>query len=103
MTTHSELITIADAAAERAVTRMLLQLGIESNDPIAAQGDMTIVRRLVRDPDLALDLAHAKRSRRFVESGVARVFVSLFGVTYAAFTGMAMLGARTWFNSHSGG
>ena len=96
-----ELEAIADAAADRAVARMLIGLGINAADPISVQQDFSrlrALRALTEDEEFQLDLAHLRQWRLAV--GSVRNVSMRTGVTIVI-TGLGaliMMGLKGWFH-----
>ena len=66
MLDEADIAAIAERAADRAVRGMLTTLGIDVDDPLAAQKDFAILREvgdLVRDPEFRKDIEHMRSWR----------------------------------------
>ena len=67
----TRITEIAEAAAERAVQKTLLLIGVDLKNPIEAQQDFSTLRdvaRMARTSDFRKDLEHARTSRLWWES-----------------------------------
>lgn len=91
MISEDRIAAIAEAAAERAVWKTLIAIGINPADPIKAQQDFAIMREvgeLARNSEFRKDLEHTRRWRLAVESvttkGMGAAIVVLVGGTLGA-------------------
>ncbi len=67
----------AEEAAERAVARTLLTLGVDSSNPLDTQRDMAAIREMravFEGPDFQLDMLHLRRWRMTMEKIESRGF-----------------------------
>lgn len=79
---------VAEAAAEKAVNKCLIAMGLDPNDPIKAQEDFSIMRYVgekIRDPEFKEDLAWLRRSRTLSQG--------IFGKAFMTAVGLACVGA----------
>lgn len=80
---HTELEALAASAAEKAVSSMLLSLGIDIKDPLKAQRDfaaLSEVRHLVDDDEFQKDLAHLRSWRKATEDVRAKTLMAVVGL-----------------------
>lgn len=70
---------VAESAAEKAVHKCLVAMGLDPNNPIKAQEDFGIMRYVgekVRDPELKEDLAWVRRARKGSEGIVGKAVLA---------------------------
>lgn len=97
---NTEIIEVAEHAAERAVTRTLLTLGIDVNDPLNAQRDFAIMREvgeLARDPEFRKDIEHTRKWRKTLEAIQTKGFLTAVGLIVTAIFAVALAGLKSIF------
>lgn len=83
---------IAEEAAEKAVQKAMLTLGIDATDPLGAQQDMVAVREMremISDPEFRRDMQHLRRWRRTMDSVEKKGVVAFF--SFIVLGGIALL------------
>lgn len=68
--TPAEVKAIAEATGRAIVRETLLAIGIDVDDPIAAQRDFAVMRsvgKLAMDPEFRKDIEHARKWRKALE------------------------------------
>lgn len=76
---------IAEAAAETAVKKTFIAMGLDPCEPLKAQRDFNFLRDLVHDDELKADMSHLRRSRKRSEG--------IFGKIITTAVGIAVIGA----------
>lgn len=79
----SKMEEIADEAAERAVTKTLIAIGIDASDPLRAQRDFALWREmsaLAASPEFRKDLEHIRRWRKMTDDIQAKGVMALVGI-----------------------
>jgi hypothetical protein len=87
MTEMEKVTAAAEAAAERAVQKMLLLIGIDISKPVEAQETFSTLRdvaRTARDPEFRHDLEHLRSWRRFWEKVCDKGALAAVGILVAA-------------------
>lgn len=90
---------VAEAAAEKAVHKCFVAMGLDPSDPIKAQEDFGIMRYVgekIRDPDMKEDLAWVRRSRRRSDGMLGKavataVGLSVVGAMHALWMGLSSI------------
>ena len=93
--TPVEVKAIAEAAGRAIVRETLLAIGIDVDDPIAAQRDFAVMRsvgKLAMDPEFRKDIEHARKWRKALEqvetkgllTAVAVIVAGALGLVWAA-------------------
>lgn len=86
--TRALMKEIATEAAEEAVHRTLMTMGIDSSDPIEAQKDMMALRELrelIDDPEFQKDMMHLRRWRLNMNSIESKGFLAACGMAITGF------------------
>jgi hypothetical protein len=92
---------VAEAAAERAVKKCFVAMGLDPSDPIKAQEDFGIMRYVgdkIRDPDFKEDLNFLRRTRVRSEGVIGKALataigLSVLGAAHAMWEGLKTLAA----------
>lgn len=90
--TQALMKQMAEEAATEAVTKTLLTLGINSNDPLGAQRDMAALRELrelVDDEEFRKDLLHLRRWRKTMDNVESKGVIAAVGLV--CFGGIALV------------
>jgi hypothetical protein len=93
--TPAEVKAIAEATGRAIVRETLLAIGIDVDDPIAAQRDFAVMRsvgKLAMDPEFRKDIEHARKWRKALEqvetkgllTAVAVIVAGALGLVWAA-------------------
>ena len=93
--TPAEVKAIAEATGRAIVRETLLAIGIDVDDPIAAQRDFAVMRsvgKLAMDPEFRKDIEHARKWRKALEqvetkgllTAVAVIVAGVLGLVWAA-------------------
>lgn len=75
---------VAEAAAEKAVNKCFIAMGLDPNDPIKAQEDFGIMRYVgdkVRDPEFKEDLAWVRRARKRSDGVIGKALLTAVGLS----------------------
>lgn len=85
MTTMDEarLKQLASEAADEAVKRTLIGLGIDHEHPLEAQRDMAAlreIRSIIEDPETQKDLQHLRNWRKAMDSVQSRGIIGALGL-----------------------
>lgn len=95
------LKNLAEEAAEKAVNKCFVAMGLDPKDPIRSQEDFTLMRYVgdkIRDPEFKDDLNWVRRSRKRGEGIIGKalataVGLSVLGGAHAIWTGIqSMIG-----------
>lgn len=101
MAEKHELEQIARDAAEQAVQRILVGLGIDAADPIAVQQDfarMRSLRALLDDSAFQADLVHLRRWRVAVETSTKAGLRTSIGLLVTGLLTLLTLGTKDWWH-----
>jgi hypothetical protein len=81
---------VAESAAEKAVNKTFIAMGLDPSEPLKAQRDFNFLRDLVHDKELSADMNFLRRSRKRSEGIVGKVIMTAVG--------LAVIGAlhATW-------
>ncbi len=71
---------IAEASAEKAVSKTFIAMGLDPEKPIDAQRNFTFLRSMVHDKDLAADMGWLRRSRTRSEGIVGKAITTAVGL-----------------------
>ncbi|MDP2410339.1 MAG: hypothetical protein Q8M26_08640 [Pseudolabrys sp.] len=71
---------VAESAAEKAVAKTFIAMGLDPAEPIKAQRDFSFLRDLVHDKDLEADMSWLRRSRKRSEGIVGKVITTAVGL-----------------------
>ncbi|MFN3656846.1 MAG: hypothetical protein ACK4UO_06300, partial [Pseudolabrys sp.] len=71
---------IAEAAAETAVKKTFIGMGLDPCKPLQAQRDFNFLRDLVHDDELKSDMGYLRRSRRRSEGVVGKAITTAVGL-----------------------
>lgn len=90
---------VSEAAAEKAVKKCFVAMGLDPEDPIKAQKDFGIMRYVgekVRDPEFEGDLAWLRRARKHSDGMIGKVLLTAIGLgvvgaAQALWTGLSSL------------
>jgi len=85
MDTTTEIIMsrVAEEAAERAVQKALLSMGVDHANPLESQRDMVAlreVRALLTDEEFKRDLAHLRQWRKAMEGVQSKGLLTAIGI-----------------------
>lgn len=97
---NAELRAIAEQAANAAVRSTLLTLGIDVDDPIAAQEDFAVLRevgKLVRDAEFRKDIEHTRAWRLALQEFKVHGIKAAIGILVAGTLGALWLGFKSYF------
>jgi hypothetical protein len=86
--TRALMKEIATEAAEEAVLKTLMTMGIDASDPIEAQRDMLALRELralIDDPEFQKDMLHLRRWRMNMNSIESKGFLAACGMAITGF------------------
>lgn len=75
---------LAEAAAEKAVHKCMIAMGLDPGDPIKAQNDFGIMRHVgekMRDPAFKADLDWARRARLRSEGIFGKIIITVAGLS----------------------
>jgi hypothetical protein len=92
-----EIEDIAERAATKAVKNLLLQLGIDAENPIEAQRDFLMLRevtKVVCDPEVRRDLDHLRLWRTRTEQIKANGTFTVFGLLISGFLAATWIGIQ---------
>lgn len=95
----SEIRAVAHEAATAAVRSTLLELGIDVDDPIAAQEDFAVLRevgKLVRDPEFRKDIEHTRAWRMALNEVKSKGIATAAGVVVTGGLAMLWLGFKQY-------
>ena len=93
---------IADEAAEKAVKKVLLTLGVNADNPIEMQKDMIALRELrilVDDSEIQQDLLYLRSWRKTMQAVKSKGILTAVGMIVTAILAALWFG----FNSQLGG
>lgn len=93
---------ISESTAENTVTTLLLRLGLDPNDPIAAQRDFAAMRELadlVQDDEWRKDQLHLRRWRRTMDQLESKGFMALVGFGVLGSLALALVWIKTKFGA----
>ena len=97
--TNEELQIVIRESVGSAVKETLVTLGIDTSNPIKAQGQMAAVRdlaKLLDDEEFKKDLAHVRRWRKSVEE-VSNVGIkTAAGILITGFFGMIVFAVKAY-------
>src|SRR5262245_2233874 len=71
---------VAEAAAEKAVNKTFIAMGLDPSEPLKAQRDFNFLRDLVHDKELAADMSWLRRSRQRSEGIVGKAITTAVGL-----------------------
>jgi hypothetical protein len=71
---------IADAAAERAVSKAFVAMGLDPSQPLVSQESFAVLRQLAGDEGARADFAWLRRTRLRAEGIVGKALVSAVGI-----------------------
>jgi hypothetical protein len=71
---------VAEAAAEKAVNKTLIAMGLDPSEPLKAQRDFNFLGDLVHDDELAADMSWLRRSRQRSEGIVGKAITTAVGL-----------------------
>ena len=71
---------LAEHAAEEAVKKTFVAMGLDPTQPIKAQRDFNFLRDLVHDDELRSDMDYLRRSRKRSEGITGKIVVTAVGV-----------------------
>jgi glucuronate isomerase len=94
---------IAERAAEAAVHRILIHLGIDATNPIQSQEDFQALRalaKLLKDVGLTEDLAFLRRLRTASDTIKDTTWKTAIRVVVTATLGILAIGTREWWMQH---
>jgi hypothetical protein len=93
----SSMETIAEQAAEKAVTKTLIAIGIDAADPLKAQRDFALWREmgeLAMSAEFRKDIEHTRKWRRAIESIEARGTLTVIGLIAAGVVAALWVGVQ---------
>lgn len=88
---------IADAAAEKAVEKTFTAMGLDPNDPIAAQRDFVVLRELAQnanDPERRADDEWTHRTRVRMEGAFGKAVITAVGLAVLSAGHAIVAGAK---------
>lgn len=100
---QSQIEQIASEAARKAVKETLLTLGIDADNPIAAQKDMVILREvgeLVMDSEFRKDMEHLRTWRLSVNSVKSKGLLTIVGLIVTGAIGLLVAGLKGWLGGN---
>ena len=74
---------LAESAAEKAVSKTFLAMGLDVNDPISAQRDFGVLRdmtSMLKDDEFHRDLEWTRRTRKLHDGMVGKIVYSSIGL-----------------------
>jgi hypothetical protein len=71
---------IAESAAEKAVAKTFVAMGLDPNEPLKAQRDFNFLRDLVHDKELTADMVYLRRSRKRSEGILGKIIITAVGL-----------------------
>ncbi len=89
--TPADVKAIAEATGRAIVRETLLAIGIDVDDPIAAQQDFAIMRavgKLAMDPEFRKDIEHARKWRKALEQVQIKGLMTAVAVLVAGGIGL---------------
>lgn len=95
-----ELKAIAEQAAKEAVRSTLLTLGIDVDDPIAAQEDFAVLRevgKLVRDPEFRKDIESTRAWRLALADMKSHGIKAAIGIVVTGTLAALWIGFKSFF------
>jgi hypothetical protein len=93
----AHIADIAEAAAERAVQKTFLLIGIDLTDPIGAQHTFATlhdVARMAHDEEFRRDLEHIRAWRKLWENVRDKSLMAVIGLVVTAVAGALWVGFR---------
>jgi hypothetical protein len=93
---------VAEAAAEKAVNKTLLAMGLDPSDPIKAQQDFSIMRYVgdkVREDEFKEDLAWVRRARKRSDGIIGKVLLTAVGLGVVGALHALWQGIKTFVGS----
>lgn len=78
--TDARVAEIAEAAAEKAVRKTLIMIGLDVDDPISTQKNFAALCDMVvvlRDPEFQKDIAHTRKWRKTVETIETKTMITV--------------------------
>lgn len=95
--TRALMEKIADDAARKAVEQTLLSLGINSQDPIEVQRDMSVlheIRELHEDRNFQKDLEHIRKWRTTMDAIQSKGVLTIVGIISAGTLAAVWIGFK---------
>jgi hypothetical protein len=92
-----ELSDLAEMAAERAVRAVLLQIGIDSADPLEAQKDFYLMRQVAHmaaDSEFRKDMEHVRAWRMSMDSIKSKGILTAVGILMSGFLAALWMGFK---------
>ena len=89
--TPADVKAIAEATGRAIVRETLLAIGIDVDDPIAAQQDFAVMRavgKLAMDPEFRKDIEHARKWRKALEQVETKGLLTAVGLVVAGALGL---------------
>jgi hypothetical protein len=89
--TPADVKAIAEATGRAIVRETLLAIGIDVDDPIAAQQDFAVMRtvgKLAMDPEFRKDIEHARKWRKALEQIETKGLLTAVGLVVAGALGL---------------
>lgn len=90
-------------AVGSAVKQTLVSLGIDVNDPIRTQEQMSALRdiaKMLEDDEFKKDLAHVRKWRQSVDKVSDVTVRTAVGVLITGFFGMIVFAVKTWLEKN---
>ena len=90
---------VAQEAAERAVAKALVSLGVDPSNPIETQKDMAALREwreLVSSEEFQRDMMHLRKWRKAVDSVQSKGMMSATGVIIGGLLAAAWVGIKSY-------
>jgi len=89
--TPADVKAIAEATGRAIVRETLLAIGIDVDDPIAAQQDFAVMRavgKLAMDAEFRKDIEHARKWRKALEQVETKGLLTAVGLVVAGMLGL---------------
>jgi hypothetical protein len=96
---QAQIELIAAEAAKKAVKETLLTLGIDADNPLAAQKDMMVLREvgdLIMDAEFRKDMEHLRTWRVTLNGVKSKGLLTLVGLIVTGVVGLTMAGFQGW-------
>lgn len=92
-----ELEILAERAAEQAVRNVLLQIGIDTGDPLEAQKDFYLMRQvaqLASDAEFRKDMEHVREWRLSMDSVKSKGLLTIVGIVASGLLATIWVGLK---------
>ena len=94
---------IAEAAAEKAVSKTFIAMGLDPEEPLKAQRDFNFLRDLVHDKELDADMQWLRRSRQRSEGLIGKAMATAIGLAVVGAVGFLWDGFRMFLKKFGAG